>query len=209
MIRGLLDTHLDALLPLVVETLPRDVLAPARVPPLPEALRMVHRPASLGEAMNGRARLAYEELLFVQILQRRANALARAERQGITFENKRQLTTRLRERLPFTLTRAQVRVLREIFADMCSERRMQRLLQGDVGSGKTVVALFAALLAMENGYQAAIMAPTELLAEQHFGSMSRMLPVMRIGSIPTAASIRLIDPKCCSASSSVGAMIAA
>ena len=188
-IRGLLDAHLDALLPLVVETLPRDVLAPARVPPLPEALRMVHRPASLGEAMNGRARLAYEELLFVQILQRRANALARAERRGITFENKRQLTSGLRKSLPWELTNAQMRALREIVGDMTSSRRMHRLLQGDVGSGKTIVALFAALLAIENGYQAAIMAPTELLAEQHLRTMSTLLaplgsaPVLLTGSL--------------------------
>jgi len=188
-IRGLLDAHLDTLLPLVTETLPADVLAPARVPPLPEALRMVHRPASLGEAMNGRARLAYEELLFVQILQRRANAIARSERRGITFENKRLLTSRLRKSLPWELTGAQMRALREIVGDMTSPRRMHRLLQGDVGSGKTIVALFAALLAIENGWQAAIMAPTELLAEQHLRTMSRLLaplgsePVLLTGSL--------------------------
>jgi ATP-dependent DNA helicase RecG len=188
-IRGLLDAHLDTLLPLVTETLPPDVLAPARVPPLPEALRMVHRPASLGEAMNGRARLAYEELLFVQILQRRANAIARSERRGITFENKRLLTSQLRKSLPWELTGAQMRALREIVGDMTSPRRMHRLLQGDVGSGKTIVALFAALLAIENGWQAAVMAPTELLAEQHFRTMSRLLaplgsePVLLTGSL--------------------------
>ena len=142
------------------------------MPSLGDALRMVHRPASLAEAMDGRARLAFEELLFVQLLQQRAKALARETRRGIRFENRRDLTTRLRESLPFQLTGAQGRVLREIFADMCSERRMQRLLQGDVGSGKTIVALFSALLALENGYQAAVMAPTELLAEQHLRSMS-------------------------------------
>jgi ATP-dependent DNA helicase RecG len=174
-IRGIIDAHLDELLPLVVEYLPRDVLAAAAVPTIGDALRMVHRPTSLGEAMEGRARLAFEELLFVQLLQQRAKALARETRRGIRFENKRALTTRLREHLPFHLTGAQARVLREIFADMCSDRRMQRLLQGDVGSGKTIVALFAALLAMENGYQAAIMAPTELLAEQHAGTITRLL----------------------------------
>jgi ATP-dependent DNA helicase RecG len=83
-----------------------------------------------------------------------------------------------------------MRVVREIFADMCSERRMQRLLQGDVGSGKTVVALFAAMLAMENGYQAAIMAPTELLAEQHFRSMSAMLAPLGIEPILLTGSIK-------------------
>ncbi|HEX2781388.1 MAG TPA: ATP-dependent DNA helicase RecG [Gemmatimonadaceae bacterium] len=191
-IRTLLDAHLDALLAQVKETLPVDVLAPARVPPLPDALRMVHRPATLGEAMNGRARLAYEELLFVQILQRRANALARSMRQGIVFENKRVLTSRLRKALPWELTHAQTRSLREIVGDMTSPRRMHRLLQGDVGSGKTIVALFAALLAMENGWQAAIMAPTELLAEQHLRTMGRLLapsgiePVLLTGSLASA-----------------------
>ncbi len=191
-IRGLVEQHLDTLLPLVRETLPRDVIAPANVPALPDALRMVHRPASLTEALSGRARLAYEELLFVQILQRRANALARATRAGIVFENRRLLTRRLKELLPWELTGAQVRTLREIVADMTSARRMHRLLQGDVGSGKTIVALFAALLAMENGWQAAVMAPTELLAEQHFRTMSALLrplgiePVLLTGSLGSA-----------------------
>jgi ATP-dependent DNA helicase RecG len=192
-IRGIIDAHLDELLPLVTEYLPPEVLTQTAVPTIAAALRMVHRPTSLAEAMEGRARLAFEELLFVQLLHLRARSLSREVRRGIHFENKRQLTTRLRESLPFTLTRAQVRVLREIFADMCSDHRMQRLLQGDVGSGKTVVALCAAMLAMENGYQAAIMAPTELLAEQHFRSMSVMLaplgiePILMTGSLKAKA----------------------
>ena len=203
-IRGIIDTHLEELLPLVSEYLPRDVLAGAAVPSIGDALRMVHRPTSLAEAMEGRARLAFEELLFVQLLQQRARALARVTRLGIRFENRRELTTRLREVLPFQLTGAQGRVLREIFADMCSERRMHRLLQGDVGSGKTIVALFSALLAMENGYQAAIMAPTELLAEQHQRSISTLLeplgiaPVLVTGSLKArerkALAVRLADP---------------
>jgi ATP-dependent DNA helicase RecG len=188
-IRGLIDAHLDALLPLVSEYLPLDVLAPAQVPPLPDALRMVHRPTSIAQAMEGRARLAYEELLFVQILHRRANALARERRRGIAFENRRDLTSALRRALPFELTGAQVRATREIVADMCSERRMHRLLQGDVGSGKTIVALFAALLAMENGYQAAVMAPTELLAEQHVRTMSRLLEPLGIRPVLVTGSL--------------------
>lgn len=192
-IRGIIDAHLDLLLPQVTEYLPRDVLRGAAVPSIGDALRMVHRPTSLAEALEGRSRLAFEELLFVQLLHQRAKALARDTRRGITFTNKRLLTTQLKESLPFQLTGAQMRVVREIFADMCSDRRMQRLLQGDVGSGKTVVALFAAMLAMENGYQAAIMAPTELLAEQHFRSMSAMLvplgiePILLTGSIKAKA----------------------
>jgi len=165
-------------------------LATSGTPGIGEALRMVHRPTSIAEAMAGRARLAFEELFFVQLLQQRAKELARERRSGISFENKRALTTQLREHLPFQLTGAQVHCVRDIFADMCSDRRMQRLLQGDVGSGKTIVALFAALLAIENGYQAAIMAPTELLAEQHVRTMTALLeplgivPVLLTGSLP-------------------------
>ncbi len=180
LIRSLIETHLDALLPLVHEYLPRAALAGVEVPPLGDALRMVHRPRSLAEANSGRARLAYEELLFVQLLHRRGNAIARDKRAGIVFVNRRELTTALKAALPFALTGAQTRVLREIVADMVSPARMHRLVQGDVGSGKTIVALFAALLAMENGYQAAIMAPTELLAEQHARTIGRLLSALGI-----------------------------
>jgi ATP-dependent DNA helicase RecG len=192
-IRGIIDAHLDALLPLLKEYLPEDVLTLAAVPSLREAMRMVHRPQSIAEGAQGRSRLAFEELLFVHILHRRANALVREKRHGIAFENKRELTTALKRALPFTLTNAQTTALREIVADMMSDRKMHRLLQGDVGSGKTIVALFAALLAMENGYQAAIMAPTELLAEQHARTLARLLeplgiePILVTGSLKSAA----------------------
>ncbi len=179
-IRAIIDSHLDPLLALVDEYLPQDVLARAAVPSIRDALRMVHRPQSLAEAARGRARLAFEELFFVHILHQRARTLARVARRGIRFENKRDLTSRLRQSLPYELTDAQVRASREIFADMCSDRRMHRLLQGDVGSGKTIVALFAALLAMENGYQAALMAPTELLAEQHARTFRGLLAPLGI-----------------------------
>src|SRR5919205_4088703 len=188
LIRSLIDAHLDALLPLVSEFLPEEVIRRAGVPPLREALRMVHRPSSIAEAMLGRARLAFEELLLVHLLHRRAKDLARERRDGIVFANRRELTSRLKTALPFELTGAQVRATREIVADMCSDRRMHRLLQGDVGSGKTIVALFAALLAVENGFQAAIMAPTELLAEQHARTFESLLapldmrPVLVTGS---------------------------
>ena len=204
-IRDLIDTHLDALLPHVQDYLPPEILEMANVVSLQEALRMVHRPKSIAEANRGRERLAFDELFFVQILQRRANQLARERRKGITFTNQRRLTTALKERLPFTLTEGQTHAIREIFADMCSDRRMHRLLQGDVGSGKTIVALFAALLAMENGYQAAIMAPTELLAEQHFRTFTTLLaplgiePLLITGSMTAreraAAAKRLASPE--------------
>ena len=174
-IRSLVERHLDQYLPLFEEYIPEALLREAGVPLLGDALRAVHRPTSVVEAHRGRSRLAYEELLSVHLLQRRANTLSRTARTGIRFVNKRQLTTQLKAHLPFDLTAAQVRVTREIVADMCSDRRMHRLLQGDVGSGKTVVALFAALLAMENGQQVAMMAPTELLAEQHARTFTTLL----------------------------------
>jgi ATP-dependent DNA helicase RecG len=192
-IRGIIETHLDSLLPLVKEYLPEDLLRMAGVPSLREAIRMVHRPVSIAEGLQGRDRLAFEELLFVHVLHRRGNALKRQRRSGIAFQNQRQLTSALKQALPFTLTNAQMTAVREIVADMCSDRKMHRLLQGDVGSGKTIVALFAALLAMENGYQAAIMAPTELLAEQHARTFTKLLeplgiePVLVTGSLTSRA----------------------
>jgi ATP-dependent DNA helicase RecG len=204
-LRGLLEAHLDALLPLLTETLPAHVLAEAGVPSLPEAMRLVHRPTSVREAERGRARLAFEELFLVQLLHRRANALARTSRAGVAFVNKRKLTTALKAALPFDLTGAQKRALREIVGDMTSAERMHRLLQGDVGSGKTIVALFAALVALENEWQAAIMAPTELLAEQHHRTFSRLLaplgitPALVTGSLSSrdrmAVASRLASPE--------------
>jgi ATP-dependent DNA helicase RecG len=189
LLRTLVETHLDALLAQVEEYLPAWMLGAADVPPLREALRMVHRPTSIAEAMRGRSRLAYEELLFVQVLQRRANALARERRDGIAYVNRRDLTTRLKAVLPYELTGAQARAIREVVIDMTSDRRMHRLLQGDVGSGKTIVALFAAMLALENGYQAAVMAPTELLAEQHQRTMSRLLEAVGVRPVLVTGSL--------------------
>src|SRR5437762_6415695 len=189
MIRGIIDTHLDSLLPLVNGYLPPEILRTAGVPPLREAIRMVHRPKTIAEGAQGRARLAFEELLFVHILHRRANALKRQRRTGIAFQNRRQLTSALKSALPFTLTNAQTDAVREIVDDMASDRKMHRLLQGDVGSGKTIVALFAALLAMENGYQAAIMAPTELLAEQHARTFTTLLAPLGIEPVLVTGSL--------------------
>jgi ATP-dependent DNA helicase RecG len=194
-IRGIIDAHLETLLPLLKEYLPPDVLSLAGVPSLRDAMRMVHRPTSIAEGNLGRSRLAFEELLFVHILHRRANALVREKRVGIAFANRRTLTSALKKALPFTLTNAQTAALREIVADMTSDKKMHRLLQGDVGSGKTIVALFAALLAMENGYQAAIMAPTELLAEQHARTLTRLLAPLEIEPILVTGSLSSAERK--------------
>ena len=203
-LRALIDRHLDSLVPLVEEHLPDELLGRLGLPGIGEALRLVHRPTSVAEAGRGRSRLAFDELFFVQILHRRANATARAPRAGIVFEPRRTLTSRLKESLPYVLTGAQVRAIREIFADMSSPRRMHRLLQGDVGSGKTVVAVFAALLAMENGYQAALMAPTELLAEQHERTLAALLAPLGIAPLLVTGSMGAAERRAADARLSSG-----
>ena len=110
----------------------------------------------------------------------RARTVAKRSRSGVAFAVRRDLTTRLRESLPWELTDDQQQALREITADMTAPERMHRLLMGDVGTGKTVVALFAMLLALENDYQAALMAPTELLAEQHAATLERLLAPLEL-----------------------------
>ena len=181
-IRALVHRHLDAMLRLVVDAHPAALVPEVRLLGLAEALAAVHRPASLSEAERGRRRLAFDELLDLQLMLARARLLARRGRQGISFEVRRDLTTRLKGALPWALTEDQKKALREITADMTSPERMHRLLMGDVGTGKTVVALFAMLLALENDYQAALMAPTELLAEQHAASVGRLLAPL--GMVP-------------------------
>jgi ATP-dependent DNA helicase RecG len=186
-IRSLIERHLDALIARSDDPLPESLRLAAGLLPLADALRAVHRPGSAEEAERGRRRLAFDELLDLQLMLIRARAIAKRQRGGVAFEIKRDLTTRLRQTLPWELTADQQRALREITADMTAPDRMHRLLMGDVGTGKTVVALFAMLLAVENDFQAALMAPTELLAEQHGATLGRMLeplgirPVLLLG----------------------------
>jgi ATP-dependent DNA helicase RecG len=179
-IRTLVQQHLEALLPLVVDPHPAALREAAGVPALRAALTAVHRPGSVADAEAGRRRLAFDEFFDQQLVQARARFLAKRARAGIRFEVKRALTSQLKSGLPFELTTDQRRAIREITEDMVASERMHRLLMGDVGTGKTVVALFAMLLAVENGYQAAMMAPTELLAEQHADTLTRLLEPLGI-----------------------------
>ncbi|MDP9348638.1 MAG: ATP-dependent DNA helicase RecG [Gemmatimonadota bacterium] len=176
-IRALISDNLDDLLEEVVEEemLDPELLERLGLVALPRALELLHRPATSAETEIGRRRLAFEELFFLQLLHAQARHRATVERPGIAFERRDTLVRPFYDALPFQLTGAQKRVLKEIGADMASPRRMNRLLQGDVGSGKTVVALFAMLRAVENGYQAALMAPTEILAEQHARTLMKLL----------------------------------
>jgi ATP-dependent DNA helicase RecG len=174
-IRSLVERHLDALIALSDEVLPETLRRGLGLPELSAALRAVHRPGSLDEAERGRRRLAFDELLDLQLMLIRARTVAKRHRSGVAFTIKRELTTRLKQSLPWELTDDQQRAIREITGDMTAPERMHRLLMGDVGTGKTVVALFAMLLALENDFQAALMAPTELLAEQHAATLEVLL----------------------------------
>jgi len=185
----------------VRDWIPAQVLEPLHLPSLREALRYVHRPpreAQLGELAAGRhpaqRRLAFEELLAHQASLRLLKRAAKTD-PAWPLEDPERLAPRLLAALPFPLTRAQARALAEIEADLRSSVPMVRLIQGDVGCGKTVVAALAAARAAGTGLQAALMAPTELLAEQHFQSLSAWmrplgLPVALLTSGQPAAARR-------------------
>jgi ATP-dependent DNA helicase RecG len=157
------------------EILPSWILQSRRLLAPAQAARGIHFPGSSAELEAARARLAYEELLLLEL----AWILKRRQTRGLSknfgYEVKRSLLTPFKAQLGFELTLAQRRVINEIFDDMRRPYPMTRLLQGDVGSGKTVVALAALLLAVENGGQGVFMAPTEILAEQHLATLGRFL----------------------------------
>ena len=176
-LRGVFERNLDALLTDVME---EEYLSEAErkklsLSGLADALRMLHRPSSLREIEGARRRLAFDELFFLQLVQAQVRYHETVQKPGLVFKRTNEFIRPLHEALPFKLTAAQARVLREIYADMGSNRRMNRLVQGDVGSGKTIVAIFAMLLAVESGRQAVLMAPTELLAEQHARGMRELV----------------------------------
>ncbi len=154
-------------LPDVADPLPADLRARLGLPLKRDALSVLHHPDTLRRAEAGRARLAFEELLVLQLgLARRRRG--RAEQVAVSLAAPGDLAGSYRTALPFTLTEAQERAIAEIDVDLARTEPMERLLQGDVGSGKTVVALYALVRAVERGCQGALMAPTETLAEQHF-----------------------------------------
>lgn len=149
------------------------------------ALRAIHFPKNQEELRAARRRLIFEEFFFIQLLLARLRSL-RAEEKGLVFGPRGGLSARFeQEVLPFMLTGDQSNALREVIADTRSGRPMNRLLQGDVGSGKTVVAVAAMLHAVDNGYQAVFMAPTEILAEQHYRVLTRFLD-------PLGVQVRLL-----------------
>ena len=158
----------------IVDPLPDSMRQRNGLMPLAEALYNIHFPQSAERLRAAQYRLKYDELLGVQLTIQARRSARQAANNGFIFPRVGEaFNTFFREKLPFSLTEAQQRVIKEIRADMVSGKQMNRLLQGDVGSGKTMVAFMSMLLAVDNGYQACIMAPTEILARQHYASMTR------------------------------------
>ena len=162
------------------EPLPAELRTRRRLAAAGDALAAAHFPASLEEAEEARRRLAFEELFLHQVALAARRSQRRTRRPGIPLGAPDELTAAWLDSLPFELTGDQRRALEEIGADLAAERPMQRLLMGEVGSGKTVLALYAMLRAVEAGYQAALMAPTETLAEQHAATLDRLLATLQI-----------------------------
>lgn len=159
----------------VAETLPRQLLARRNLMPLSQALVAMHSPANVRDLQRAQFRMKYEELFFLQLNILKYIKGREERRVGFVFARVGDYFNNFFNHvLAFPLTGAQKRVIREIRRDMGSGRQMNRLLQGDVGSGKTIVAFMTMLIALDNGYQACIMAPTEILATQHFDSLSQM-----------------------------------
>ena len=168
-------------LPALPETLPDFITGPHYMMGRDEALRNVHYPQNAKLLERARVRLKFEELFYVQLNILRYASDQRRKYRGYVFNHVGEtFNTFYRDHLPFQLTEAQKRVIREIRKDMGSGRHMNRLLQGDVGSGKTLVALMSMLIAIDNGYQACIMAPTEILAEQHLHTIMQFLGNMPV-----------------------------
>ncbi len=182
--------------PYIRETLPAGILQALQLPGKREALQQVHFPDSHNALARAQFRLKFEELFYIQLALLSRKLQRKNRIKGHVFGTVGAQFTRFYEEfLPFALTTAQKRVLREIRADLGSHAQMNRLLQGDVGSGKTIVAVMAMLLAIDNGFQACLVAPTEILAQQHYQSVRALLDPMGIEVGLLTGSVKSRDRK--------------
>jgi ATP-dependent DNA helicase RecG len=179
-IRRIIYNALDRYLSAVEELLPQEILEKRNLMGVATALRNIHFPESQSALEAARYRLVYEEFFFLQLALALRKQNITLDQTGIAFKVTPECTAEFYKSLPFELTNAQKRVIAEIERDMARPTPMNRLLQGDVGSGKTVVAVAAMMIAIHNGYQAAMMAPTEILAEQHAKVISKLLEPLGI-----------------------------
>jgi ATP-dependent DNA helicase RecG len=181
--RGILKLQKELLkivLPHIPETLPPYLIDRFKLLEKPRAIRHYHFPANAQMLAKARARLKFEELFFVQLRILKLKLGRQEKSVGLVFSDSSLLSTFYNQFLPFELTNAQKKVIKEIYADMRTGKQMNRLLQGDVGSGKTIVAFMSMLLAISNGTQACIMAPTEILANQHLAGLKPFADSMGI-----------------------------
>ena len=180
-IERLTKSLIDIIKDPIAETIPDFITSRLHLMSRDEALRKIHYPQDAKELEKARTRLKFEELFYVQLNILRYASDHRRKYRGYVFSHVGDyFNTFFHQYLPFSLTEAQKRVIREIRKDTGSGKQMNRLLQGDVGSGKTLVALMSMLIALDNGYQACIMAPTEILAEQHLQTIQGFLNGMNI-----------------------------
>ena len=180
-------------LPCMEETLPEHIMKQAGLVPLHFAMRNIHFPKDMVSLEKARYRLKFEELFFLQLSLLKQKYVRSRSEDGITMPRVGDAFNSCYQSLPFPLTGAQKRVITEIRNDMKSGHQMNRLLQGDVGSGKTMVAVLTALIAIGNGYQACIMAPTEVLAQQHFKNIQKFLDPTGVKSALLTGSSRISE----------------
>lgn len=171
----LMEAALSKALPFIEESMPEYIMKQCGIVPLHYALRNIHFPKDMISLEKAKYRLKFEELFYLQLSLLKQKYVRSRSEQGIRMPKVGEAFNKCYEALPFPLTGAQKRVITEIRDDMKSGSQMNRLLQGDVGSGKTMVAVLTALLAIGNGYQACLMAPTEVLAQQHFKNIQKFL----------------------------------
>jgi ATP-dependent DNA helicase RecG len=184
---------LETFLPALDDPLPQPWQQRLALMPLGQALQQIHFPDTLAEADRARQRLVFDELFWLQLRLGLQRTEYKQCRQGLALQKRAQgYCDQMLAALPFTLTPAQTRVFEEILADLAQPEPMYRLLQGDVGSGKTVLALLTLLVGLDNGFQGALMAPTEVLAEQHYRRfVSWLMPLgLRVGLVTGKAGVR-------------------
>jgi ATP-dependent DNA helicase RecG len=179
----------------IVETLSQAIISQFDLLNKKEALFNIHFPQSQELLLKAQQRLKFEELFYIQLQLIRSNLLRKAKTKGYAFEVVAKNFNTFYKQLPFELTNAQKRVIKEIRGDVKQHVQMNRLLQGDVGSGKTIVALLVMLIAIDNGFQATLMAPTEILAQQHYQSISASLKGLPIKVRLLTGSVKTKDRK--------------
>lgn len=184
----------------IPEVLPQELIQQYKLISRAEALVQLHAPANAEKLEQARRRLKFEELFFLQLQLLQTKLAGTVEQRGVVFEKVGELFNSFyKKHLPFELTGAQKRVMKEIRTDVMKGFHMNRLVQGDVGSGKTIVALMSVLLAIDNGYQACLMAPTEILANQHYEGISQLLEPLGVrvelltGSVKKKDRVRLLE----------------